>query len=171
MKRSFWTILLLLMVSSGGWAVYVGAQEFQGLVAEAPTDEAQDQLRYQFTDHFFVQNGREFEILLRLDRLTGETWRFHASQGAWTPIAEPSNGTRPVSSREQRYELMSHIYRDQNGVRHELFLRVDYVDGHSWSYRGMAGTWKNIVVEPGTDTGQTAAEATPQQPQKDGEGF
>lgn len=161
MKRSFWSMLLIVMTVSGGWAIYVGAQDFQNLLTETSPGENRDELRYQFTDHFFLQNGRQFEVLLRLDRITGETQRFHASQGFWTSISEPEESPRPIASGENRYELISHVYRDQAGIQHELFVRVDYVDGTSWSYRGMADTWTAIAIEQNQATDQAAVEEAP----------
>jgi hypothetical protein len=158
MKRSFWSMLLLVMTVSGGWAIYVGAQDFQSLLTETSMSEGRDELRYQFIDHFFLQSGRQFEVLLRLDRITGETHRFHASQGVWTAVGEPSESPRPIASGESRYDMISHVYRDQAGIQHELIVRVDYIDGASWSYKGMSGSWTAIAIEQGQDADQAVAE-------------
>lgn len=154
--------MLMMMLASGSWALYVGAQDFQNLLAETSSSENLDSMRYQFTDHVFLQNGRQLEILLRLDRFTGETWRYHASQSAWSPISEPDNSILPISSGESRYELISHVYRDQLGRELELFVRVDFVDGNSWSYQGMSGSWDPITVESSQDSGQVETQTLPE---------
>jgi hypothetical protein len=142
-------MVFMFMTACGGWAVYVSAQELQDLLATPPGSESQDALRYQFVDHFFMQNGSRYEIFLRLDRATGQTWRFHASQPGWTEIDESAESLPSTDGKENRFELMSHVYNDEGGNQHELFLRVDFVDGRSWKYKGMDKSWTEIEV-PGT---------------------
>jgi hypothetical protein len=139
-------MVLIAITVSSGWALYVGAQELQTQLAISTSPEADARLRYQFTDHFFTQRGQQFEIFLRLDKFTGQTWRYHASQPSWTLIPE-ADGSSPSLDRENRYELLSHVYRDQLGTEQEMFIRVDYIDGRSWRYQGMAGTWDEIKME------------------------
>lgn len=162
MKRFFWSLMLLTMLVGGGWAIYAGAQEVNAQVQEF---EAASTPRFQFIEHYFTQaNGVQFEIFLRLDRETGQTWRFHAGRPTWTPIGEPSGTVLASDSGVNRYELKSHEYHDALNQQQELFLRVDYVDGHSWKYRGMADAWEEIPLiapEPSkTELSSTNAQST-----------
>lgn len=164
MKRSFWSIVFIAMTVLGGWTVYVGAQEIQDLVVPAAqrTDDASDQHRYQFVDHFFIHNGIRYEIFLRLDRVTGKTWRYHASQPAWTEIGEDASGLPANDGAEKRFELMSHVYFDERGAQHEEFLRVDSIDGHSWKYKGLDKSWTALEI-PGqnVEAAQVSDEPAP----------
>ncbi len=144
MTRLFWSAMLIAIMVAGGWAIYAGAQE---LVSEIETVDAWADPRYQFIEHYYVQTtGVRYEVFLRLDRETGQTWRFHAGDAVWTPILEPNGETLPSEPGMNRYELMAHEYRDTYGRQQELFLRVDFVDGQSWRYRGLAANWEAIPV-------------------------
>lgn len=163
MKRSFWSIVFLAMTILGGWTVYVGAQEIQDLVVPAEArsdDESSAQHRYQFVDHFFMHNGIRYEVFLRMDRTTGKTWRYHASQSAWTEIGEEASGMPEVDGKEKRFELMSHVYYDEGGTEHEQFLRVDSIDGLSWKYKGLDKTWTALKVPGNVEAAQVSDEPT-----------
>jgi hypothetical protein len=153
--------MLMAMLFGGGWAIYAGAQE---LTTQVEMFEADSSPRFQFVEHFFTQaNGINFEVILRHDRQTGQTWRFHAGRPNWTPIGEPSQTVLASDEGVNRYELMSHVYRDALGQQQEVFLRVDYVAGTSWKYRGMADTWEEIPMVGGetesTEPSDTTATA------------
>jgi hypothetical protein len=161
MTRLFWSVLLIAIMAAGGWAIYAGAQE---LVAEVEQIDAAADPRYQFIEHFYVQTtGVRYEVFLRLDRETGQTWRFHAGSPVWTPIFEEDGKVLPSEPGLNRYELMAHEYRDSYGQQQELFLRVDYVDGQSWKYRGMAANWEVIPLEFPSPGAVNSAEKAPDQ--------
>jgi len=163
MQRSFWSILFIVMTIVGGWTVYVGAQEIQDLLVPAPPQgaEAEEQYRYQFVDHFFMHNGTRYEVFLRLDRITGRTWRYHASQPGWTEIGEEPGSLPARDGAVNRFELMSHVYYDESGTEHEQFLRVDYADGHSWKYKGMDKAWTALTVPGESRPAQVSQEPVP----------
>jgi hypothetical protein len=94
--------------------------------------------------HNFTAGSVEQEIFIKLDRYTGQTWRFHASNPRWDAIPEASNSRARGASESSRYELLPHDYLDQKGESRELFLRVDMVTGFTWSYQGAAGTWQDV---------------------------
>jgi hypothetical protein len=164
MKRSFWSIVFLAMTILGAWTVYVGAQEIQDLIVPAEAlrdDRSADKHRYQFVDHYFMHNGIRYEIFLRLDRVTGKTWRYHASQAAWTEIGEEASGLPANDGTENRFELMSHVYYDEGGTQHEQFVRVDSVDGLSWKYKGLDRTWTALKIPGNVETVRTSDEPVP----------
>jgi hypothetical protein len=111
---------------------------------KGPAPENENELRFQIMPHNFMVNGVEQEIFLKLDRYTGKTWRFHASNPRWTVIQEPASGHPRESGKQLRYELYAHDYFDQNGDEQELCLRADLVTGYSWTYRGASGAWKDV---------------------------
>lgn len=158
MIRAFWTATFLVLTAGGSWAVYASAQELQDLLTPPAEGELPANQRYQFVDHFFTQNGRQFEVFLRLDRATGQTWRFHASTPTWTPIGEGESGLPASDGKDNRFQLMSHVYTGADGAQQELYMRVDAIDGRSWQYKGMASAWEEIKVEVGEGVDQIAQE-------------
>lgn len=147
MTRLIWSAILLCIMVGGGWTIYAGAQDLMTEVKQI--DDSADP-RYQFIEHYYTNsNGFKYEVFLRLDRETGQTWRFHASQPTWSPIGEPAGEILPSEPGINRYELLSHEYRDGYGQQQELFLRVDDCNGASWKYRGMADAWESIAVQGG----------------------
>ncbi len=166
MTRLFWSFVLIAILVGGGWTLYAGAQEY---VAQVDKIDAAADPRYQFIEHYYVQpNGVGDEIFLRFDRETGQAWRFHAAFPTWTPIGEASGQVLPSEAGINRYDLKSHEYRDSRGQKQELFLRVDYVAGDSWKYRGMAPSWEQVPLTVETRTASepdeksdAAAEAAP----------
>lgn len=134
-KRLFFLILFLLTYLAVGR--HAGAQEFFDAVDDP-------EWRYQFMAHNFTTGGVNQEIFIKLDRFTGKTWRFHASNPRWEPIPESSGGRPLGSSDTSRYELIPHDYLDQKGESRELYLRVDMVSGFSWTYQGAGGTWQDV---------------------------
>jgi hypothetical protein len=158
MKRTFWTVVLLAIAFSSGWALYVGAQELQKQIELAPESQPKPP-RFQFIDHFFLNQGQPYEVYLRLDRQSGQTWRYHATQSRWTVIREPSNAG-PDADFEDRYELLSHVYRNDQGIQMEKILRVDYQSGRSWVYESMADRWMELEVE-GAPSNQQPAVLSP----------
>lgn len=144
MTRFFWSVMLIAILTGGGWALYAGAQE---IAAEVEKIDTMADPRYQFIEHFYTQsNGLKYEVFLRLDRETGQTWRFHASRPIWTPVGEQENEVLLRESGVNRYDLKAHEYRDSLGQTQELFLRVDYIGGDSWKYRGMADAWEPLAL-------------------------
>jgi len=109
-----------------------------------PAQATEEELRFQFAPHVFGVNDVLQEIYMKLDCYTGKTWRFHASTAQWTPIPEPASGASLEASEQNRYQLLTHDYYDTHGEEHELILRVDGVSGHSWTYRGANGAWKEV---------------------------
>jgi hypothetical protein len=133
--------VLLLVTCSAALATRLAAQEL-------PLSIEDPELRFQFMAHNFSTNGVEQEIYLKLDRFTGKTWRYHASNPRWEPIPEAKNGRPRGASGTSRYELLSHDYFDDKGEAKELYLRVDMVTGYSWTYQGIAESWTDV---PQTD--------------------
>lgn len=170
MKRSFWTAVLLAITLCGGWTLYVGAQELQKQTSFGSESEPKEP-RFQFLEHFFLNQGEPFEIFLRLDRRTGQAWRYHATQPGWSMVKDaaslPAAGEIP-----DRYELLSHVYRNPDGIQLERMLRVDYELGRSWAYEPSASRWDEIPIEavppieqqaaaPPADAGKDAPPPTP----------
>jgi hypothetical protein len=106
-----------------------------------------DDMRYQFMAHSFLVGGVEQEIYVKLDTYTGQTWRFHASDPQWNSIGESQKDYPRDSSSLSRYEIHTHDYLDTNGDPQEVILRADVVTGHTWTYRGANGTWKEVAQD------------------------
>jgi hypothetical protein len=157
MKRYCAAAALLVALLAGGANVASSQDASKAAVTNNPQTSAEIQsamaadpdkeLRYQFMVHAFSVNGTEQEIFLKLDSFTGKTWRFHASSGKWQPIPEPTGGFRLEPETYSRYELLSHDYFDTYGEDQELILRVDMVNGNTWTYRGANGTWKDVLTD------------------------
>jgi len=143
MQRRILTMIALGAVLTAAWASVAIAQD-----SFSPSDKKE--LRYQFMAHNFMVDGIEQEVYLKLDRFTGETWRFHASNPRWVPVPETSGGMARESSSQSRYELLPHNYFDQNGDPQELYIRADLVTGNTWVYRGANGTWRDVGQETQT---------------------
>lgn len=140
MKRRIGSVIALGAIVMLAWASRAIAQD-----ASSPFEDKE--LRYQFMAHNFIVDGIEQEVYLKLDRFTGETWRFHASNPRWVSVPETASGAARESSSQSRYELLPHNYFDQNGDPQELYIRADLVTGNTWVYRGANGTWRDIVQE------------------------
>ncbi len=162
MRRTFWTAVLLAITLSGGWTLYVGAQELQKEMGFGSESEAKSP-RFQFVEHFFLKEGQPYEVFLRLDRQSGRTWRYHATQSGWAAIQESPKGA-PDGDYQGRYELLSHVYRNEQGIQLERMLRVDYQAGRSWMYDTAAGQWAEIEIE-GTPPANQQASTQSAQPQ------
>jgi hypothetical protein len=154
MKRVFWTAALLVFTFSGGWTLFVGAQELQSQIGFKPESSVAAP-RFHFTEHFFLKEGQPYEIILRLDRQTGQTWRYHATQTQWTVVKE-SSGAAPAADYQDRYELLSHVYRNPQGIQLERMMRIDYLSGRSWMYETTAEQWNEIEIEVGPSADQQA---------------
>jgi hypothetical protein len=161
MKRRLSVVIALGTILVSGWASRALAQD-----AVMPIDN--DEMRYQFMAHNFIVDGVEQEIYLKLDRFTGDTWRFHASNPRWVPVPESTTGAAREAGSQSRYELLPHNYFDQNGDPQELYIRADLVTGSTWVYRGANGTWREVsqdapAAPPATQTSQqTVPQPTPQ---------
>lgn len=164
MKRTFWTTVLLAITLSGGWTLFVGAQELQRQISFGSESEPKAP-RYQFIEHFFLNQGEPYEIFLRLDRRTGQAWRYHATQPGWTMIKDAAS-LPAVGDLQDRYELLSHVYRNPDGIQLERMLRVDYESGRSWTYDPAASGWDEIPIEAVPPSNQQAS-AAPKEPGKD----
>ncbi|MCC7476795.1 MAG: hypothetical protein IT425_15500 [Pirellulales bacterium] len=160
MKRTFWTAVLLAITLTGGWTLYVGAQELQKEIGFGSVSEAKLP-RFQFVEHFFLNEGEPYEIFLRLDRQSGLTWRYHATQSGWAAIKESSKDTL-AGEQPDRYELLSHVYRNEQGIQLERMMRVDYQSGRSWAYDPAASQWAEIEVEGAPSANQQASTPTAQ---------
>jgi hypothetical protein len=168
MKRTVWTAVLLAITISGGWTLYVGAQELQKQIGFSPESEAKSP-RFQFVEHFFLKEGQPYEIFLRLDCRTGRTWRYHATQSGWAAIKESLKDVSEADYQD-RSELLSHVYRNEQGLQLERMLRVDYDSGRSWTFEPTAGEWVDIEVEegiPSSDQQASAQAAQPKAPEQD----
>jgi hypothetical protein len=124
--------------------ILMGACASSALAQDASLSNDKKELRFQFMAHNFLVDGIEQEVYLKLDRFSGETWRFHASNPRWVPVPETSSGIARESSSQSRYELLPHNYFDQNGDSQELYIRADLVTGNTWVYRGANGTWRDV---------------------------
>ena len=155
MKRTFWTAVLLAITLSGGWTLYVGAQELQKQIGFGQEAEAKSP-RFQFIEHFFLNEGQPYEIFLRLDCQTGQTWRYHATQSGWAVIKESPQDALEVDHQD-RYELLSHVYRNERGIQLERMLRVDYQSGRSWMNDPALGQWFEIEIEGAPSSAQQAS--------------
>jgi hypothetical protein len=158
MKRMFWTAVLIAITLTGGWTLYVGAQELQNQIGFGADSEPRAP-RFQFIEHFFLNQGEPYEVFLRIDRQTGQSWRYHATQTMWSMIEESSERD-PQGGFHDRYELMSHVYRNPQGIQLERMLRVDYQSGRSWTYDPMASRWDEIAVEGTASNGQQSSART-----------
>ena len=165
MKRTFWSTVLMAITITGGWTLYVGAQELQNQIGFSSETNAISP-RFLFVEHFFLNQGQPFEIFLRLDRHTGQTWRYHATQSGWALIRESSNGT-PEADSHDRYELLSHVFRNAQGIQLERMLRVDYESGRSWMYETTAGEWVELEIEVVPSTDERDANQTAQVTEQD----
>lgn len=140
MKKALGSVIAL-------WAVFVAVGATGATAQDAVSPPAKQELRYQFMAHNFIVDGVEQEVYLKLDRFTGQTWRFHASNPRWTPVPESSSGYVRETGTMSRYELLPHNYFDQNGDPQELYIRADLVTGLTWVYRGANGTWRDVGQE------------------------
>jgi hypothetical protein len=157
MKLRYVLASVTMVAVIGGFAMVSVAQRAPGAAATqpaagdstlpVPSQTTHEELRYQFSPHQFGANGVLQEVYLKLDCFTGKTWRFHASTAKWTPIPEAEGGSPLEASEENRYELLTHDYYDTYGEEQELIMRVDGVSGHTWTYRGANGGWKQIEQE------------------------
>jgi len=140
MKRlSMYGLLLFL--------AFFGLSSNQSMAQDSSVPIALEDLRYQFMAHNFMVGGFTQEVYIKLDTYTGQTWRFHASEPRWMAISEVfEQYPRDVSSLS-RYELHTHDYLDTSGDPQELILRADVVTGHTWTYRGANGTWREVSQE------------------------
>jgi hypothetical protein len=87
-----------------------------------PTGEATN---FQIAVHNFEVTGKTTEVLIKLDRRTGKTWKFDgANQPTWRPIGEPKTGEKPPPYDVPRYELVCHNF-EKGGREHELVGRGD----------------------------------------------
>jgi len=143
MKRRICSVIALGTFLMVAWASGAIAQD-----ASSPVDKKE--LRFQFMAHNFMVDGIEQEVYLKLDRFSGETWRFHASNPRWVPVPESGTGMAREASSQSRYELLPHNYFDQNGDPQELYIRADLVTGNTWVYRGANGTWRTVGQETQT---------------------
>lgn len=139
----FWTIAAVV-----GVAAIATAQD--AVVRATASDSATpaavqaEEIRYEFYIHDYSANGFDYEMHIKLDNHTGQTWKFHASNARWTPVPERDDKSKPEAGNIARYELMPHLYLDSNGEEQEMYLRVDGVTGRSWTYRGTTGSWREI---------------------------
>ncbi len=147
LRQSCLSLALLTMIGA-----YAAAQAPD---LPAPTVSRADAPRYQVDTHEFSYNGYDYEVFMKLDRHTGQTWRFHASKATWTPIAEPKDAG-PEPTDHNRYEFFVHDYRKASGGDEEMFLRMDMEAGKTWYYRGVFAGWKELPE--GTTPEAAAAE-------------
>jgi hypothetical protein len=126
------------------WTIVMVAGASGATAQDALSPPENKELRFQFMAHNFMVDGIEQEVYLKLDRFTGETWRFHASNPRWAPVPEAADGIARDASSQSRYELLPHNYFDQNGDPQELYIRADLVTGSTWVYRGANGTWRDV---------------------------
>ncbi len=101
--------------------------------------------RYQIDTHDFTYNGHDYEIFLKLDRHTGQTWRFNASNPKWALIAEAKEGPSPEATDHNRFELFVHDYTTESGAAEEMFIRLDKETGQSWTFRGVNPAWQPLA--------------------------
>jgi hypothetical protein len=140
MQQRFGNWIALVTIVIVAWVGSALAQD-----AASPSDSKE--LRFQFMAHDFIVDGLEQEVYLKLDRFTGETWRFHASNPRWMLVPETSNGIALEAGNQSRYELLPHNYFDQSGDPQELYIRADMVTGNTWVYRGANGMWHEVGQE------------------------
>lgn len=136
MKGKSWLKTVMVLAVMGIAAHYTVAQD-----VAAPYDD-EVQARFEFTPHSFSANGSDWEIFVKIDYFTGQTWRFHGSDPKWTPIAEQEEGA-PEPDKRYRYEMLVHNYI-LNGQPTELVLRVDVVTGMTWVYNGTYEGWRRV---------------------------
>ena len=114
------------------------ASDEPGKVAAQPED------RFQVAVHDCVKDGTSTEILLKLDRFTGQSWRFEgAREGKWILIPEQNEREKPSSGDASRYELVCHSFT-KDGNDHEIYVRFDRQTGKSWRWSGNEPGWKAI---------------------------
>lgn len=117
----------------------ITAVRAQGL----PTATEDEDARLQVMPHDFVAYSSHYRVFIKLDRITGETWRFHAGNIQWTPIAE-AKGQVLGTSDYNRYELVAHEFNKTPDSWDEVILRVDKATGDTWMYQATYRQWKRI---------------------------
>lgn len=132
-------LTFLLAVSNAAGAAFAQAPDD----LPAPAAKA-DVGRYQIDTHDFSYNGHDYEIFLKLDRHTGQTWKFNASSPKWTLIAEAKEGPAPEATDHNRFELFVHDYTTDKGAAEEMFIRLDKETGQSWTFRGINPAWQPL---------------------------
>lgn len=142
MRRRFCSMAVLLAIAIGGSA---SAGRTQMLPVVVDDEDA----RHQVTAHYFTHRGTNYRELIKLDRHTGRTWRFHFHAGMlkWRPIPEPTNGPAPKLVGKYRYGLQPLDYQSVRGEPEKLFIRTDSVTGHTWIYRAPFSSWRLLEQE------------------------
>lgn len=108
----------------------------------AATTEPED--RFQIAVHNFVRDRKDVEVYIRLNRLTGRTFRLNTTGAMrWQPIPEQKDGETLEVGDTPRYELCCHNIT-RGGKDLEVFLRFDRQTGKTWSWSGTEPSWMAV---------------------------